>query len=423
MQQDGKIDNILQKKDDDLSSKINELLRDSSKVIQKLEEFRNTILKEDSMSIFAIAEKYPLYFVAIKIALKNIDMDMLSVDINTINRIEIIRGMYRSLSKDLSDIDKFDIQSFIFYFTNTPKKNDVYESLPLVATNYKSIKSLKKILYIKYYNDKSFSISYIVNGMIIEHRFSKGYADNELAIIRNSDLGTQAKSILSEPLLVIYKSALETMFICAYTKENEAKTSMLAISFEIAKKLKISNFLKTDDRALPNTIRHILSGVVLSMFHGEDSVNFVMDIHERHKKIDNGVIFDIDECEFLRTGKFKNAEEEKSAIDNYIDIINNQIGGKLGSKLRNKYQKIINNTNGWTLEESANFLNDFLYYLKQSLKYDYNEFKTTEEIVKKVAVLFTQVKHGEEKAKQLLKSLNISSFFKVWKCFIKILKV
>ena len=64
----------------------------------------------------------------------------------------------------------------------------------------------------------------------------------------------------------------------------------------------------------------------------------------------------------LRTGKFKNAEEEKSAINTYIDIINNQIGGKLGSKLMKKYRKIINITNGWTLEESANSLNDFLFF-------------------------------------------------------------
>ena len=52
------------------------------------------------------------------------------------------------------------------------------------------------------------------------------------------------------------------------------------------------------------------------------------------------------------------------------------------------------------------FFKWFFIFLKQSLKFNYNEFKTTEEIVKKVAVFFTQVKHGEEKAKQLLKSLD-----------------
>ena len=61
-------------------------------------------------------------------------------------------------------------------------------------------------------------------------------------------------------------------------------------------------------------------------------------------------------------------------VDNYIDIINNEIGQELGKYLKHKYN--INQKTKWTADFTCKFLNEIQDYYAESFDIQIKSYKT-----------------------------------------------
>lgn len=78
-----------------------------------------------------------------------------------------------------------------------------------------------------------------------------------------------------------------------------------------------------------NTFNHVTAQAIISSFFSEDLADLIGDLHER---------FYLPE---LTTGNFKESQLTDSInnpTDNYVDIINNEIGQKIGKALKDNYK-------------------------------------------------------------------------------------
>ena len=77
--------------------------------------------------------------------------------------------------------------------------------------------------------------------------------------------------------------------------------------------------------------------------------------------------------------EFDQLKELITAIDNYVDIINNEWGQELGNVLKKKYN--ISSETYWTPILLANFLNDIQSYYSWAFHIGFKPFRAEDEMV------------------------------------------
>jgi hypothetical protein len=68
-------------------------------------------------------------------------------------------------------------------------------------------------------------------------------------------------------------------------------------------------------------------------------------------------------------------------VDNYIDIVNNEIGQELGKYLKHKYT--INKNTEWTTDFTCKFLNEIHDYYAESFDIQIKPYKINDRIIRR----------------------------------------
>lgn len=130
-----------------------------------------------------------------------------------------------------------------------------------------------------------------------------------------------------------------------------------------------------------NTFNHITAQALITTLYTERTADFVADVHERFHMPD------------LISGEFTQEQIEDldmGAVDNYIDIVNNEWGQELGKKLKSQF--IIDSQTTWDPQLLSDYLNAMQNYYSAAFQIAFRPFRPDDEIVLKFSQKINDVK-------------------------------
>jgi hypothetical protein len=235
---------------------------------------------------------------------------------------------------------------------------------PLIATDYKTMEELNKVIKITYSKQvinsrvsagkeiHSVNVQQTFGGTTVEDNLHTSEPSQEqLKSARDGGLGIKLIVGATFPQAAYYKGELEKIEKLSFRAKNEQKMAL----GDIAK-----SFLENSSATrgtLENTYLHTLGQGFITILFGEGAANFSGHLHER---IQEGLI----------TGNLSN-QEIGQAIDNYSDLINNQWGQLWGNEIKAKFG--ITSGTEWTPELTAGVLNEFQNKLSSSMGINFNK--------------------------------------------------
>ena len=269
--------------------------------------------------------------------------------------------------------------------------NPGVKSKALLSTRFKNLDHLKTIVSITYDQDYSkmdsnacrnsiVHLSYVSNGETIIRTMTSGISQKDLSNLLTSDYLTQSSFAFSNPITLRQRRELEKVNNLSRRKSymfgpgDVAFYDLAEASFRHINtpNLAFRNARDSTEKGYINTFNHITAQAIMTSFFSEELADFIADLHERYNMPE------------LTSGRFREnqlVDSIDNPMDNYVDIINNEIGQKIGIKLIEKYK--LNERTECTPVLLAAYLNDIQSYYTWALEIGLDNFRPTDEVVKK----------------------------------------
>ena len=244
----------------------------------------------------------------------------------------------------------------------------------LLGTRFESFEELKVQVKIYYFDDDIKTIfcpqtrpmAFLVHEagtQRVVSKLSSGITEKDIIRARDGGFWDKAYLAFHSPYFVWNRWDILRVFIFSRRRGQIFGVGDVAF-YDLAEHM-MKNIMIEDSLSLPakdfsekgfiNTFNHVSSQAFMTTLFSEEMADFIADIHERATDIAFG------------------------ALDNYVDIINNEWGQELGKQLQKKYQ--INRKTEWTPQLLANYLNDLQSYYSWSLQVGFHPFKPTDEVI------------------------------------------
>ncbi len=260
---------------------------------------------------------------------------------------------------------------------------------PLLATRFNTMESLREKVRIEYSNKKCLHdstecgqsevyLEYTSGGQTIRRWFRSGVNQGDLLKHKEADLLTKARFVVRHPRLVRFRRELEKVHILSRRRADLfgsldaafyhfAETSFRNITTPATA---FANFRDSGEKGYLNTFNHITAQAIITAFFSEDLAELIGDLHERLNMPE------------LSTGRFSAQQLQDSLnnpMDNYVDIINNEIGQQLGKQLKRKY-----GIHSFTICDAGlltMLLNEIQSYYMRTLGIGLNTFCSSDELI------------------------------------------
>lgn len=273
---------------------------------------------------------------------------------------------------------------------------------PLIATDYKSLRELKRELDITYSpaqfipdNDGGIAmpayvtISHPGGGINMANTLSEStIKQEELKRATNANPFYQALTATAHPEVGVFRSELDSIRMLSFVRHNRSGSAIGVISNSMFTRIRnkppdthrsyatAKGMAKISAHdAIRNMMLHVFGQAIITTLHGRVVADLAGDIHERDQ-------------DSLITGKIA-VTEEKDAVDNYTDLVNNLYGQELGEELRLTFD--INRDTTWTPELVTSYLNAAQRYFHQHKGWRFQEFSKNDDEVKKFTSLLNEV--------------------------------
>jgi hypothetical protein len=130
------------------------------------------------------------------------------------------------------------------------------------------------------------------------------------------------------------------------------------------------NFRDSLEKGYINTFNHITAQSLITALYNDEIAEYLSTVHERYAmpQLVSGLF---SEKQLVDTLNFP--------VDNYVDIINNEIGQDLGNYLKFKYQ--ITESTEWTPAFMCQFLNEIQAYYAKSFNLTITPFKEDDPLI------------------------------------------
>jgi len=207
---------------------------------------------------------------------------------------------------------------------------------------------------------------------------STGISEADLLKARDGGFFTRAKLGLLHLYTAINRNDIQRIELLARVRPFHFGENDVAF-YDLAARM-VQNISKEDathmserdlsDKGYLNTFNHITIQAFLTTLFSEQLADYIADVHERYYTPE------------LITGDFTQEQildVEFGAVDNYIDIVNNEWGQELGKRLDEKYK--INRSTDWTPELLSSYLNDIQIYYSWAFNIRFNPFTPSDEII------------------------------------------
>ena len=274
----------------------------------------------------------------------------------------------------------------LLFFTGCNHSNNVGlpSCKPLLATNFKNLQDFKSVVDLSYFNASEDScigtvrMSYENQGQTISSILSEGITQADITDAHKGSLWDKIYLVFQAPYAVIHRNELSKIFMLARRRptifgDNDVAFYDLALaSMQNIKKdnQAFRNFRDSLEKGYINTFNHITAQALITTIYSEDIAHFVAKVHERHHMPE------------LVSGKFSEKQLKDTVnfpTDNYVDIINNEIGQELGKYLKHKYA--IDKKTQWTANLTCAFLNEVQAYYAQSFDIKIEPYSTSDSII------------------------------------------
>mgnify|MGYP004069215399 CR=1 FL=1 len=257
----------------------------------------------------------------------------------------------------------------------------------LLASRIHSLEELKGMVKIDFFPkdtvDKTATkyvcLTYSSMGKEISAVLREGIDQGELVKAKDGSLSDKIGILFKSPYSIKYRDDLRKIYILArrrrqlYGDVDKAFYDIAVASVKKINTIERAYFSNRDssDKGYINTFNHVTSQAIITSIFGQNKAAFIADVHERYnmpqltssQKIDSLML----------------EGQEKAVIDNYVDIVNNKIGQKLGIVLGRKYK--INRNSEWSPKLLTDYLNDMHQYYRLTYGIGMKPFNEQEELI------------------------------------------
>ena len=280
--------------------------------------------------------------------------------------------------------------------SKTPKKSQKPRCEALLATKFNSMDEFTEIVNLKYINKSNDScsgtvqIQYKNQGQTISSQLSEGVTQGDIVSAHKGSIWNKISLVLQAPYAIIKRKELSQIFMLARRRpaifgENDvafydlAQASMQNI---IVNKNAFKSYRDSLEKGYINTFNHITAQALITAIYNEEIAHYIASVHERHHMPQ------------LVSGKFTEFQLNDTInfpVDNYVDIINNEIGQELGNFLKYKYT--INQETIWTADFTCKFLNEVQDYYAQSFDIEIKPYQKSDSLIKRFSQKIETVKN------------------------------
>lgn len=268
------------------------------------------------------------------------------------------------------------------------EKNEMPKARALMASRFSSFDDFKKRIKLDYVVDTnggvdslahySVFITYEDRGNKVVSVLESGITQGNIIEVRDGDMWDRAGLVYESPFVVANRVELNKIYKLARRRPTLFGVGDVAF-YDLAQAC--VEHISTDDLAylyhrdssdkgFINTFNHVTAQALITTMYSEEIADFVADVHERYSMPE------------LITGKFTETQLtdlNSNPVDNYVDLINNEIGQELGLYLKDKYQ--IDNETIWTPVLLASYLNDMQEYYSWAFEMGLKPFNSEDEII------------------------------------------
>ncbi len=269
--------------------------------------------------------------------------------------------------------------------------SQITEKGPLLLTDFESFDDLKSILTIEYVNagKNGFMSFFQKPKVVLTHRSRSGLVKSELSSgVREIEFINAARGSIWEriklsvrcPFGVINRHDIRRIVLLGRRKYHYFGEGDVAF-YDLAEQT-VRN-ITPGDRALMtprelgekgylNTFNHITAQALMTSVFSEQLADFIADTHERYYTPE------------LITGQFTDEQIddiENGAVDNYIDIINNEWGQEIGKHLKKKYNLCRHTI--WTPGLLCDVLNDLQAYYSWVFEIGFRPFCPSDKVIQR----------------------------------------
>jgi hypothetical protein len=272
----------------------------------------------------------------------------------------------------------------------------------LLGTRFESLEALKSVVTIEYETTTGLSDSTVAKNELVRLRhcsngrevvavLAQGTTQGEILKARHGGLSERLAILFNCPYAVMVRKDLGRANAVSRWRPQWFGEGDMAF-FDIAKAM-VGNINTpgtafrfpndSTEKGYLNSFNHLTSQAFITTFFSEEMADFIGDAHERDLHPE------------LITGRFTEKQLQDlgdGPVDNYVDMINNEWGQELGSRLKEKYR--IGPETVWTPEMLANYLNDLQAYYGWAFQIGFDPFRPEEEAVRRFSKKIDAILRG-----------------------------
>lgn len=268
---------------------------------------------------------------------------------------------------------------------------EISSAKALLTSRFENLQALHQLVdfdFNQQENDTAYSpkskviLSYNDGSREIKSVLSYGITQKDLTDAKNASLQEKVQLVAQSPYAIRHREELKGTFKLARRRYAEFKVGDIAF-FDIAEAMErniyksssaFSDKRDSSEKGYVNTFNHVNGQAFITFLFSEKLADFIADVHELHYMPE------------LTTGHFTQAQLQDTLnypVDNYIDLINNEIGQELGNQLRQKYQ--LTPTTHWSPVLLTNVLNDLQNYYMKSFHIWMKPFNQEDKLISRYA--------------------------------------
>ena len=246
----------------------------------------------------------------------------------------------------------------------------------LLASRFETLEELKEVVKFAYYppqgqgvrvprEDSMVSLTHCSNGRIVEAILAWGVDEHDFFEAYAGGMGEKMVLGMKSPFSVANRTLLQRIFILSRWRQDyfgEGDPAFFDLACLVPR--------DSSEKGYLNTFNHVTAQAFITSLYSEELADFVADVHERRAMPE------------LISGVFRPeqlTDPNTNAVDNYVDIVNNEWGQELGKTLREKYG--IHAEMPWTEELLRDYLNDIQRYYAWGLRIGFEPFRAQDTVV------------------------------------------
>lgn len=254
----------------------------------------------------------------------------------------------------------------------------------LLATDYSSLEDFKAAVDIVYLGDSQDSflgtvkLCYEDNDELLISALTDGVTQGDLTDAHKGSIWDKLALAFRTPYAVWNRKDLSKIYMLARVRKvlfGEGDVAFYDLAEASMRNIipingAFDNFRDSLEKGYINTFNHITAQSVITALYDDEIADYLAVVHERHAMPQ------------LVSGLFSEEQLHDTLnfpVDNYVDIINNEIGQKLGNYLKSKYK--ISNVTVWTAGFTCQFLNEVQEYYSSSFEVDIIPFKEDDNVI------------------------------------------